>query len=73
MVKALKEFEKNGKTPSVVFVHDMNKGWKLFANTAFFVDNNGTVTAFLLKDDADAYAQKSGGKVIDFTQLQTFG
>ena len=73
MVKALKEFEKNGKTPSVVFVHDLNKGWKLFANTAFFVDNNGTVTAFLLKDDADAYAQKSGGKVIDFTQLQTFG
>ena len=73
MVKALKEFEKNGKTPSVVFVHDMNKGWKLFANTAFFVENDGNVTAFLLKDDADTYAQKSGGKIIDFAQLQTLG
>lgn len=73
MVKALKEFEKNGKTPSVVFVHDMNKGWKLFANTAFFVEKDGNVTAFLLKDDADAYAQKSGGKVIDFAQLQSLG
>ena len=73
MVKALKTFKADGKKPSVVFVHDMNKGWKLFANTAFFVQSNGNVTAFLLKDDADSYATKSGGKVINFNQLQKLG
>lgn len=73
MVKALKTFKADGKNPSVVFVHDMNKGWKLFANTAFFVQSNGNVTAFLLKDDADSYATKSGGKVINFDQLQKLG
>ena len=70
MVKALKGFEADGKKPSVLFVHDMNKGWKLFASTAYFVDTNGTITAFLLKSDADEYATKSGGKVIDFEALQ---
>ena len=70
MVKALKDFEAKGKEPSVVFVHDINKGWKLFANTAYFVDSSGDITAFLLKSDADAFAGKSGGKVIDFKTLQ---
>jgi NitT/TauT family transport system substrate-binding protein len=48
----------------------MNKGWKLFAGTAYFVDADGDVSAFLLKADADAYAAKSGGTVIDFKALQ---
>ena len=71
MAKALKKFEADGKDPSAIFVHDMNKGWKLFAQTAYFVDTNGAVSAFLLKADADAYAAKSGGKVIDFKQLKS--
>ena len=70
MVKALKDFETKGKEPSALFVHDMNKGWKLFAGTAYFVDADGDVSAFLLKADADAYAAKSGGTVIDFKALQ---
>lgn len=70
MVKALKDFESKGKDPSALFVHDMNKGWKLFAGTAYFVDVDGEVSAFLLKADADAYAAKSGGTVIDFKALQ---
>ena len=73
MVKALKKFKSEGKEPSALFVHDMNKGWKLFANTAYFVDTNGEVTAFLLKSDADEYAKTSGGKVIDFESLQSMG
>ena len=71
MVKALKEFEAKGKEPSVIFVHDINKGWKLFANTAYFVNSSGDITAFLLKSDADAFAAKSGGQVIDFETLQS--
>ena len=71
MVKALEKFKSEGKEPSALFVHDMNKGWKLFANTAYFVDTNGEVTAFLLKSDADEYAKTSGGKVIDFESLQS--
>jgi NitT/TauT family transport system substrate-binding protein len=71
MAKAVKEFEAGGKKPSALFVHDMNKGWKLFAQTAYYVDNNGVITAFLLKADADDYAAKSGGTVIDFTNLQS--
>ena len=43
---------------------------KLFARTAYFVDTNGEVSAFLLKADADAYAAKFGGTVIDFKALQ---
>ena len=70
MVKALKDFQAKGKEPSALFVHDMNKGWKLFAGTAYFVDADGDVSAFLLKADADAYAAKSGGTVIDFKALQ---
>ena len=71
MAKAVKEFEAGGKKPSALFVHDMNKGWKLFAQTAYYVDNNGVITAFLLKADADDYAAKSGGTVIEFTNLQS--
>jgi NitT/TauT family transport system substrate-binding protein len=70
LVKALKGFESGGKEPSAIFVHDMNKGWKLFAATAYYVDTNGDVTAFLLKADADAYAAKSGGKLITFDKLK---
>ena len=70
MAKALDAFEADGKKPSAIFVHDMNKGWKLFAQTAYYVESDGAVTAFLLKSDADAYAKESGGKVIDFKQLQ---
>ena len=70
MVKALQDFKDKGKDPSVIFVHDINKGWKLFANTAYFVDSDGDIAAFLLKSDADSYAAKSGGKVIDFEALQ---
>ena len=70
LVKALKGFESGSKEPSAIFVHDMNKGWKLFAATAYYVNTNGDVTAFLLKADADAYAAKSGGKVITFDKLK---
>ncbi|THF65174.1 ABC transporter substrate-binding protein [Pseudothauera rhizosphaerae] len=61
---ALKKAEAAGKEARVVFVHDRNTGLKLFANQAWYVrDGQGGIAAFLLKADADAWAQAHGGQV----------
>ncbi|PON09705.1 hypothetical protein C2W62_54060, partial [Candidatus Entotheonella serta] len=40
-------------------------GLKLFGKTAFFVKSNGGFATFLRKPDADAFAAKVGGEVIE--------
>ncbi|PON14274.1 hypothetical protein C2W62_29960 [Candidatus Entotheonella serta] len=47
-------------------VYDQVTGLKLFGKTAFFVKSNGGFATFLRKPDADAFAAKVGGEVIDF-------
>ncbi|MBD2098307.1 ABC transporter substrate-binding protein [Trichocoleus sp. FACHB-591] len=71
MVTALDKLKKEGKTPSVIFVHDRTNGWKLFAEKSFYVQNGDEVAAFLLEPDAQAFAEKAGTKVADFNGLQT--
>lgn len=71
MVKALPELIDEGKAADVLFVHDREQGWKLFAENAFYVKDDSEVSAFLLKSDADAFAASSGGIVKDFKALQT--
>jgi NitT/TauT family transport system substrate-binding protein len=44
--------ETEGKKVRVVFVHDRQSGIKLFANRVWFVEKNGSLSAFLLKTDA---------------------
>ena len=65
----------NGKyrslEPSVLFVHDRFNGWKLFAKNAFYVDENGVISAFLLKSDADEFAKLVGSEVKDFNALSS--
>ena len=65
----------NGKyrslEPSVLFVHDRFNGWKLFAKNAFYVDENGVISAFLLKSDADKFAKLVGSEVKDFNALSS--
>ena len=65
----------NGKysslEPSVLFVHDRFNGWKLFAKNAFYVDENGVISAFLLKSDADEFAKLVGEEVKDFNTLSS--
>ncbi|MEO1070139.1 MAG: ABC transporter substrate-binding protein [Cyanobacteria bacterium J06638_6] len=70
MVKALSALQAEGKAADVMFVHDFNNGWKLFAENAYFVSNGDEVTAFLLESDAEAYAASNGGQMTAFRGLQ---
>ena len=70
-LKALAVFEKAGKTARVVYAQDHDKGIKLLADKAWFVISpKGQIDAFLLQQDAEAFAQKSTGEVKDFTEAK---
>lgn len=69
MVTKLNELQDEGKAADVIFVHDRNKGWKLFAENAYYVTNGDEVSAFLLEADATAFASESGGQVVSFKDL----
>jgi NitT/TauT family transport system substrate-binding protein len=70
MVKALSKLQTDGKAADVMFVHDRNKGWKLFAENSYYVTQGDEVSAFLLESDAKSYAAQSGGKLMEFRGLQ---
>ncbi len=70
MVKALATLQAEGKAADVMFVHDRNNGWKLFAENSYFVTNGDEVSAFLLESDAQTYAAESGGTMTAFKGLQ---
>jgi NitT/TauT family transport system substrate-binding protein len=60
------KLEKAGKKIRVIYAHDRDSGLKLFASDAWFVSGKSELNAFLLKDAAEAWAKKNGGKVLDF-------
>ena len=65
-LKALKTLETEEKTARAFYAQDRNSGIKLLGAQAWFVRaDNGEVSAFLLKDQADAWAKEHGGKVLD--------
>ena len=70
MIKMLAKLREEGKAADVMFVHDRNNGWKLFAENSYFVNNGGEISAFLLKEDAAKFAASSGGEVTAFKELQ---
>jgi NitT/TauT family transport system substrate-binding protein len=70
MVKALGELQAEGQAANVMFVHDYNNGWKLFAENSYFVSNGDEVAAFLVEADAQAYASTTGGQMTAFRGLQ---
>jgi NitT/TauT family transport system substrate-binding protein len=59
-----------GQKVRVVYVHDRQSGIKLFADRAWFVDKEGKLTAFLLKNDAEKWAAANGGSVLDYAAAQ---
>lgn len=63
---AYADFKAKGKKINVAYVFDTARGIKLFADQAFFAVGGGEIAPFLLKKDAEAYAAKSGGKVLGF-------
>jgi len=65
---AYADFKAKGKKIDVAYVFDTARGIKLFADQAFFAVTGSDVAPFLLKKDAEAYAAKSGGKVLGFEE-----
>ena len=57
---------KAGKKIRVVYAQDRNSGNKLLAGDAWFVKNKTEINAFLLKEQAEAWARANGGNVLDF-------
>lgn len=70
MVKSLAALQADGKAADVMFVHDRDHGWKLFAENSYFVSNGDQVSAFLLESDAQAFAAQTGGTMTAFKGLQ---
>lgn len=70
MMQMLPKLRAEGKAADVMFVHDRNNGWKLFAENSYYVNNDDGVSAFLLQEDAQQYAASSGGQVTAFKDLQ---
>lgn len=67
----LKKLQQAGKTIRVVYAQDRNSGIKLLASKAWFAtDKKGQISAFLLRGNADQWAQKNGGQVYDFNNAQ---
>ncbi|MGD1860513.1 MAG: ABC transporter substrate-binding protein [Leptolyngbyaceae cyanobacterium] len=69
MVQALATLQDEGQAADVMFVHDRNNGWKLFAENSYYVVDGEEVSAFLLESDAEAYAAESGGQMSNFKGL----
>jgi len=70
--KALKAVETEGKTVRVFYAQDRDSGIKLLGANAWFVRaDNGEVSAFLLKESAEAWAKDKGGKVLSFDGART--
>jgi sulfonate transport system substrate-binding protein len=66
-LKALKTLETEGKSVRVVYAQDRNSGIKLLGAQSWFVRSDaGEVSAFLLKEQAEAWAKANGGKVLDY-------
>jgi len=62
---AIYAFRKTGAKLNATYVYDKETGLKLFGKTAFFVKTKTGFTTFLRKPDADKYASKMRGKVMD--------
>ncbi|WP_216595561.1 ABC transporter substrate-binding protein [Myxosarcina sp. GI1] len=70
MMKMLGQLQEEGKAADVMFVHDRDKGWKLFAENSYYVNDGKEISAFLLEQDAEQFAASSGGQVTAFKELQ---
>lgn len=60
-----------GKTIRAVYVQDRGSGNKLFADKAWYVNKDGKLAAFLLKDAAQTWATQNGGSVLAFAEAQS--
>ncbi|RZA34676.1 MAG: nitrate ABC transporter substrate-binding protein [Lysobacteraceae bacterium] len=66
----LRKLEAAGKKVRTVYAHDQLSGLKLLAGDAWFAVSGKEISAFLQKADAEAWARKNKGKVVDFDALR---
>ncbi len=63
----LAELKQQGKDIRAVYAQASDSGIKLLASQAWFVrGKDGALDAFLLREQADAFARQHGGEVADF-------
>ncbi|GHE66438.1 ABC transporter substrate-binding protein [Camelimonas fluminis] len=71
-LKGVKTFEAEGKKAAAVYVVDNALGIKVFADAAFYAltgaSGQQSVTPFLLKKDAEAFAAKHNGKLATWSE-----
>jgi NitT/TauT family transport system substrate-binding protein len=64
------KYEKEGKKIDVGYLFDKSLGIKVFADRAFYVATESAkgvdIVPFLLKKDAEAWAEKNSGKVVSY-------
>ncbi|MBD2313377.1 ABC transporter substrate-binding protein [Desertifilum sp. FACHB-1129] len=72
MLQMLPKLQEEGKAANVLFVHDRENGWKLFAENSYFVQTGNEISAFLSAEAAQNAASASGGRVAAFKDLQQF-
>jgi NitT/TauT family transport system substrate-binding protein len=67
----LGRLQQAGKQTRAVYVQDLHQGVKLLAPNAWYVANpGGQLSAFLQKDDANAYAAARNSRVLAFAGAQ---
>jgi NitT/TauT family transport system substrate-binding protein len=64
-LQALAGMRAEGAKINASYVYDQETGLKLFGKTAFWVKSGDGFATFLRKGEAEAYAAKVGGEVID--------
>jgi NitT/TauT family transport system substrate-binding protein len=71
-LEAIDDYRKQGKKIDAAYLVDHSLGIKVFADAAFYslsgARGHVQVTPFLLKDDASAYAAKTGGRLATYEQ-----
>ncbi|WP_437338035.1 ABC transporter substrate-binding protein [Sorangium sp. So ce394] len=68
---ALKQLASEGKEIRAAFVHDRLSGVKLLADRAWYARRpDGSLAAFLAKEDAERWAAENAAAVVDFATLR---
>ena len=68
-LRAAAELKSGGKEIRVTFLHDRQSGLKLFAERAWFVQDEKGLAAFLLKEHAEKWSQQQGGAVRSYADV----
>jgi len=69
LLAAVEPLRKAGKAISATYVYDAGSGVKLFGSSAFYVRGaDGSVSAFMLRTDAQRFVAKNGGSIVDYSK-----